>query len=190
MRGRRRAGVHEQRHVARLQAGEQRGEPHEADLAGERAGRHGRADRAAVEQRVDLQRARAGGGQRRRGPEAERVAELGDAVVEGVQQRLGLGGRQQLDPERDRQRDPDRSMPSRSASSARATGSWSASATGHGGSPGSSRIQPPAPWRSRGGADAPGERADQRVGPEVLVQVGSGHGLITIPDFLDQIGRE
>ena len=103
-RGRRhRPGVDQQRGVAALERLEHRAEAVVAGRAGERVGGHAGAGEAAVEQ--PGQRRRIGLGEADRGPRAERSRQRGDAVVVGRQQRLGLGGGQRLDAERDRRRD-------------------------------------------------------------------------------------
>ena len=93
----------QQRRVAALERLEHRAEVRVAGRAGERVGRHAGAGEAAVEQA--RQRRRIGRGQADRRPRAERRRQRGHAVVVGRQQRLGLGGGQRLDAERDRGRD-------------------------------------------------------------------------------------
>ena len=88
----------EERGVAALEALEQRTAALQAGRAAERAGRQRDADRAGVEQRVDV--GRVGRAQRDRAPDPERLAEREQPRVVGLQQRLGLVARQRLDPER------------------------------------------------------------------------------------------
>ena len=63
------------------------------------------------------------------------------------------------------------SRPSRATSAARRTGSWSAGSTGHSGSPAMRSVQPAPARRMSGGRERRRERRQQRLGPEVLVDV-------------------
>ena len=93
----------EQREIPLGEHVEQRAAPAVAGLVGDRRCRQLEPDEPAVELlgeagRVD--RRQAG-----RGPAGERGAQLGDPVVVGVKERLGVLGRQVLDAERARQAD-------------------------------------------------------------------------------------
>jgi hypothetical protein len=138
--------VDEDGRVARLEAVEQRRDL----LARQRGGGEGDPARAGVEQRVDRV------GPRRlqsdRSPQLERRAELEDPFVERLDQRLGLLGRQPLDPSAVESETTTRSIPSSIASAARASGSWSIGCSWLGGSPASSRRSAGPSAMSRGGA--------------------------------------
>ena len=97
--------MQEQRRAARLQAVEQRRDTAQAAAVCDRGGGEGDPEGAGVEEVVDVGCAR--GVEADGAPECERVAELEDAVVEGVEQRLGLFGREGLDAEGARQGDDD-----------------------------------------------------------------------------------
>ena len=85
----------EQRRVAAFERLEHRAETLEAGRAAERVGRDAGAGEPPVEQ--PRERRRVGLGEADRGPGAERGRQLGDAVVVGGEQRLGLGGGERLD---------------------------------------------------------------------------------------------
>ena len=89
----------EQRRAAALERLEHGAQALEAGWAGQRAGRDAGAGEPAVEQSRERRRVRLG--ESDRGPGAERGRERRDAVVVGLQQRLGLAGRERLDAERD-----------------------------------------------------------------------------------------
>ena len=127
--GRRRPGMDEQRRVAALERLEHRAE---ALVAGRvaRARRPPRTRRRSPRRAAPRQRRRVGRGEADRGPGAERRGQRGDAVVIGVEQRLGLGGGQRLDAERDRRGDQRAVEAVGVARAPRgASGSWSARST-------------------------------------------------------------
>ena len=97
--GGRRPRMDEQRRAAALERLEHGAQALEAGGAGQRAGRDAGAGEPAVEQSRERRRVRLG--EADRGPGAERGRERRDAVVVGLQQRLGLAGRERLDAERD-----------------------------------------------------------------------------------------
>ena len=99
--GRTGAGVDEQRRAATLQAREHRAQAREPLDAGERAGGQRDADAAAIERAVDV--VGVGAVERERAPHAEGLAERERALVVGVEQRLRLRARERLDPERARE---------------------------------------------------------------------------------------
>ena len=91
--------MHEQRRTATLERLVHGAQALEAGRAGERAGRDTGAHEPPVEQ--PRERPRVGFGEADRGPRAEPGRQRGDAVVVGLEQRLGLAGRERLDAERD-----------------------------------------------------------------------------------------
>jgi hypothetical protein len=95
--------VDQQWRVGALQRLEHRSEVVVAGRAGERLGRDAGAGEAAVQ--LSRQRRRIGLGEADRRPGVKRPAQRGDALVVGRQQRLGLPGGQRLDAERDGGRD-------------------------------------------------------------------------------------
>ena len=157
------AGVDEQRAVAVLQDREQRGDAVEAAGGGEDVGGELEPDRAAVERvaerrGVGLDGAGAGpgaerGGEARARPRARRRTSV-----------CRLRRRQPVEPERGGRRDE---RPRSASPSSRSTGSWCAGSIAYGRSPGRCSVQP----SSRGGTFARAQGVEERLGPEVLVEV-------------------
>lgn len=152
------ARVDEQRRRARLEAGEHRAETLEAERRGQCARRQGEPDRAAAEQRVGPRRVRRR--QRDGAPDAEGRPEGKGAVVPRRQRRLGLLGRERLQPERVHRARSTRSTPSAAASAARVAGWCIAGSTGVGASPANASTPP----SIRGGAGRPSRRASSGAG--------------------------
>ena len=92
----------------------------------------------------------------------------------GVEQRLRLVDGQPLDPERARRRDPTVSTPSRSACSARATGVVVGEDDLARRLAGQLQLPAVAAAAQARGLAAPRQRGEQRLGPEVLVEVEPG----------------
>ena len=153
-----------------------------ARLRGERGGGQRDAGRAAVEQRRDILAARVVEGDR--APHAERLAEREHAVVPGVEDRLRLGAGERLDAERARhahQHAVDAVAPDLAAA---ALGIVRGGVERGLGLAGEDERQPVAraPQARRLGTAFEGR--EERLGPEVLVDVeareGHGHAIIPI----------
>ena len=164
----------EQRHPAGGGAVQQRRHALEPAARDEGAGRDRDAGRACVERRVDVPGVDLV--QRQRAPVAERPAELAHALVERVQQRRGFLARQRLDAQRARQ------------AHQRALEAFVRERGGAGGRivrgelEALRRLAVEAEGPLAGAAVQPRGRAaarqlgDEALRPEVLVDVGAGHG--------------
>jgi hypothetical protein len=163
--------MHEDRRRARLQALEQRRQPGELAPPRERAGRERDAERARVERRVRVLDAAC-----HSGPERERRAELEHAVVEERQQRRRLLRRKRLEAERGRERDEHALDPVALGEPGAAEGVMVR------GTEGRRRLAHELERPAAAVADdarrppAPRERGHERLGEEVLVDVGAHAG--------------
>jgi hypothetical protein len=166
--------VHEQRRVACLEAREQVSAAVKARPAGERPGRQRDADGAGIEQCVDI------AGQRRTqrdsSPDAEPAAELEQPAVVGLQQRLGLVPRQRLDPERTRDRQQ-RSVDTVALEQIQPrVGVVLAMVKRRLGLIAQAQHPAAAAAAQQRRLTTPGQRGDEALWPEVLVDVDARHG--------------
>ena len=182
---RRRARVHEQRGVAGGEPLQHRAAAIEPALAGERRGGQAEAGRAGVEQRVDGRRLRRG--ERDRAPRGERAAD--SCTPRWKASRSGCAsaaGRLSI-PSGDDGATSTRSRPSRPASAIRAAGSCARRSNAAGASPRQLQLPAVAAAAQARGVGARGQEPQQRLGPEVLVDVGRRHRPDRVHDFVDQL---
>jgi hypothetical protein len=148
-----------------LEGGQHVGHAGQSRLTRERGGGQAHAERAAVQQRLDGLR------DGRAGPQAERISELEDPIVEGIEERLRLVGAERLDAERERWRDGDEVEPVAVGLQRAPDGVM----IGQGDSRRrlAGELQRPlrAVAQQARGRGATREHAQQRLGPEVLMEV-------------------
>ena len=166
---RRRAGVHEQRRVARLEAVEQGVRPRRrtSATAGSVSPRAPASSSASTSSGVSA------APHSSNGPPSSRMPSL-NASSRGRPPSAGSASI----PSAVESETTMRSMPSRAASAARASGSWSAACSALGGSPASSRRSSRPSRTSRGAAERRASASISALGEQVLVEVGghrSGH---------------
>jgi hypothetical protein len=168
--------VNEKRAAGRLERAQKRKDAPDRAFSDERARGQRDADRAPVEQCLDVARCRRV--ERDRAPHAERLAEREHPVVPGVEQRLRLGARQRLDAERARQaheRAVDPVGAQLGAAARRVVRRGVERGDGLAGEHELRALGRVAQERRRGAAL---ERGEEGLGPEVLVNVEAGekHG--------------
>ena len=163
-------GVHEQRRLARLDTRQQRREQRERIGPGERRGRQRDADAATREQAIDvvgIERVERDGA-----PRGEAVGQCERALRCASISSHALRARQRFDADRARERDQREIEAVVLDAGSRAARAASAStSTRYGCSPAECRIVRPLERRTNGSVRRVAEAVQQRLGPEMLVDV-------------------